>query len=139
MLLKHRRHRFEKPLGDAQAAYAKAENGKAIARELDKLDFAARCKGVAQFSAMLSESTAALAEQMRADGFDPSKMRLPPERFFSAADGLKTVRAVHEYVSSNLNNFKQPNPILRSLKSCEALLVASEGAGIPFHFTKKQA
>src|SRR3954447_9066986 len=75
---------LEKDLPDASpaAAYTKAKSGKALAREAEKLDFAARCKGVAQPSTLLSESQAALIEQLRADGFDPSKMRLPPEQFY---------------------------------------------------------
>jgi hypothetical protein len=35
-----------------------------------------------------------LTEQLKADGFDPSKMRLPPEQFYPAADGLKVGRAL---------------------------------------------
>ena len=118
------------------ADYAKAKPGKALARELEKLDFAARCKGVTQPSSLLSENPAALAEQMREEGFDPSKMRLPPEQFYAAAEGLKTLRALQEYVSEKLNDFKQPNPILRDLKAAEALLSAAESAGTRFHFTK---
>ena len=127
---------LEKELPDASAAYAKAKSGKAIAREADRLDSTARRKSVQQFTALLSESQATLIEQMKADGFDPSKMRLPPEQWFPASEGLKTVRGVAEYVGANLNDFKQPNPILRDLKAVEALLVAAEGAGVKFHFTK---
>jgi hypothetical protein len=126
----------ELPDPTAAAAYAKAASGKALAREADKLDFAARCKGVAQPSTLLSESQAALIEQLKADGFDPSKMRLPAEQFYPAADGLKVVRALQAYVSEKLNDFKQPNPILRDLKAAEALLAAAETAGAKFHFTK---
>src|SRR5215207_5462450 len=129
---------LEKELPDALAAYRKADAGKALARELAKIDFAARCKNVTQPSALLSESTAALAEQMRAEGFDPAKMRLPPEQFYPAADGLKIVRGLAAHVSENLNNFKQPNPILRDLRAAEALLVAAEAAGVRFHFTKTE-
>ena len=129
---------LERDLPDpaAAATYAKAKTGKALARESEKLDFAARVKGVAQPSSLLSESQAALIEQLKADGFDPSKMRLPPEQFYPVADGLKVVRALHEYVSEKLNDFKQPNPILRDLKAAEALLTAAETAGVRFHFTK---
>jgi len=126
---------LEKDIPDA-AAYAKAGSGKALARESDKLDYAARCAPVAAITSFLSESQAALAAQLKADGFDPSKMRLPPEHWFPAADGLKTVRGLAEYVGANLNNFKQPNPILRDLKAAEALLVAADAAGVRFHFTK---
>lgn len=129
---------LEKELPDAAAAdaYAKAKSGKALARELEKLDFAARCKDVQQPSSMLSESQAALIAQLKEEGFDPSKMRLPPEHFFPAADGLKVIRALHAYVTEKLNDFKQPNPILLDLKAAETLLVAAEAAGVRFHFTK---
>jgi len=121
---------------EATAAYAKAGSGKALARESDRLDHAARVVKVPAITSMLSESQAALIEQLKADGFDPTKMRLPPEQWYPAGDGLKTVRALHEHVSANLNNFKQPNPILRDLKSAETLLAAAESAGARFHFTK---
>lgn len=127
---------LEKELVEAQAAYAKAASGKALGREIEKLDYAARCKNVGAITSLLSESHAALAAQMRESGFDPSKMRLPPETWFAAADGLKTVRAISEYVGTKLNDFKQPNPILRELKAAEALLTAAEAAAVRFHFTK---
>lgn len=127
---------LETDLPDAVAAYAKATSGKAIGRETDRLDSAARRRNVPAITSLLSESQAALIEQMREQGFDPSKMRLPPERWFAASDGLKTVRAVAEYVTTNLNDFKQPNPILRDLKAIESLLAAAEAAGVRFHFTK---
>jgi hypothetical protein len=126
----------ELPDARAAAAYDKAGPGKALARELDRLDFAAKVRGVPLPSSLLSESHAALAEQLRAEGFDPSKMRLPPEQWYPATDGLKTVRALAEYVAAKLNDFKQPNPILRDLKAAEALLAAAEAAGVRFHFTK---
>jgi hypothetical protein len=129
---------LEKELPEALAAYRKTDSGKALAREAEKIDFAARCQNVTQPSALLSESAAALAEQMRAEGFDPAKMRLPPEQFYPASDGLKVVRALIEYVSANLNKFKQPNPILKSLRAVEALLAEAEKAGVRFHFTKAE-
>ena len=118
------------------AAYSKAGTGKALARETDKLDSTARRKGVAAITSLLSESQAALIAQLKEDGFDPAKMRLPPERWFPAADGLSSVRAIAEYVAANLNDFKQPNPILRDLKAAETVLVAAAAAGVRFHFTK---
>ena len=127
---------LEKDLAEAAAAYAKAKTGKALARESDRLDSAARRKNVPALTSLLSESQAALIEQLKEDGFDPSKMRLPPEQWFPAADGLKSVRALADYVGANLNDFKQPNPILRDLKAAEALLAAADAAGVRFHFTK---
>jgi hypothetical protein len=62
-------------------------------------------------------------------------MRIPPERWFTAAEGLKTVRGLFAQVTDNLNDFKQPNPILRDLKAAETLLIAAEAAGVLFHFS----
>jgi len=124
------------PAALAAAAYAKTGSGKALARESDRLDFAARRRDVPSITSLLSESQAVLRAQMEAEGFDPSKMRLPPESWFNAADGLKTVRALAEHVAANLNDFKQPNPILRDLNAAEALLAAADAAGVRFHFTK---
>lgn len=122
--------------GDARAAYDKSKAGKALARELERVDFAARKCKVTQPSSLLSENPAALIAQLKEDGFDPAKMRVPPEQWFPAADGLAVVRALIEHVGANLNDFKQPNPILRDLKAVEALLAAADAAGVRFHFTK---
>jgi hypothetical protein len=127
---------LEKEVPGASAAYAKAGTGKALARESDRIDFAARKRNVPALTSMLSESQAALIEQLKLDGFDPAKMRLPPEQWYPAADGLRSLRALIEHVGANLNDFKQPNPILRDLKAAEALLAAAEAAGVRFHFTK---
>jgi hypothetical protein len=126
---------LEKELPGPMAAYMKAGNGKALLRESEKLGFAARRAGVEAITSMLSESQAALIEQLKADGFDPSKMRLAPEIWHPASAGLKTVSRLIAFVTENLNDFKQPNPILRDLKSAEALLTAAEEAGVRFHFT----
>jgi hypothetical protein len=127
---------LEKELPEASAAYAKAASGKALAREVERLDFASRKCGVAAMTSLLSESQAALTAQLIADGFDPSKMRLPPEKWYPAADGLKIIRGLIAHVNAFLNDFKQPNPILRELKAAETLLGAAEAAGVKFHFTK---
>jgi hypothetical protein len=126
----------ELPDPAATVGYTKSATGKALARESDRLDGVAKRYGAEPLTALLSESQAKLAEQMRADGFDPAKMRLPPELWFPAAQGLKTIRALATHVTANLNDFKQPNPILRDLKAAEALLVAADAAGVQFHFNK---
>jgi len=130
---------LDRELPEALAVYAKATSGKAIAREIDRLNLASRTVKVSSIESMLSESQAALIEQMKAEGFDPSKMRLPPEQWFTAAEGLKVVRSLSEHITANLNNFKQPNPLLKDLKAAEALLVVAERSGVRFHFTKAQA
>ncbi len=127
---------LEKDLPVAAAVYAKSATGKALARESDRIDSAARRRGVSPIAALLSENQAALIAQMREEGFDTSKMRVPPEQWYPAAEGLKTVRALIEFVTANLNDFKQPNPILRDLKAAEPLLAAAEAAGVRFHFTR---
>ena len=59
-----------------------------------------------------------------------------PSAYLFISHDLKVVRALLEYVSEKLNDFKQPNPILRDLKAAEALLAAADTAGVRFHFTK---
>ena len=118
------------------SAYRKSGTGKALGRELERVDFAARKVKVAQPSTLLSENPGALIEEMKAQGFDPAKMRIPPEQWFPAAEGLAVVRALIAHVGANLNDFKQPNPILRDLKAAEAVLAAADAAGVKFHFTK---
>jgi hypothetical protein len=127
---------LEKPLPDAEAAYAKASSGKALGRELEKLDFAARCRNIPSLTSRLSESQSTLIGQLKDQGFDPSKMRLPVEQWYGAAEGLTILRTLAEYVNAQLNDFKQPNPILRDLKAAETLLAAAQPAGVRFHFTK---
>jgi len=129
---------LEKELPGPAAVYLKAGPGKALARESDRLDSTARRRSVSAPTALLSESQAVLIEQMKAQGFDPSKMRLPAEQWFAATEGLKMVRAVAEYIAANPNDFKQPNPLLRDLKAAEALLMAAEAAGVRFHFTRME-
>jgi hypothetical protein len=127
---------FEKEVPEAASVPSKGATGKALARESDRLDFAARRCSVTAITSLLSESQAVLIAQMREEGFDPSKMRLPPEHWYEAAEGLKTVRGLAAFVNANLNDFKQPNPILRDLKAVEGQLAAAETAGVKFHFTK---
>jgi hypothetical protein len=130
---------LEKDLTDpAAAAYAKSGTGKALARESDRLDTAARSKNVASITSLLSESQASLRARMEAEGFDAARMRLPPEQWFPAADGIKTLRALAEYVTARLNDFKQPNPILRDLKAAETLLAVAATTEVRFHFTKME-
>jgi hypothetical protein len=130
---------LDKELPDASAAYAKAKPGKALAREIDRLNLAARTKKVTAIESFLSENPEKLREQLRADGFDPDKMRVPPEQWFDASDGLASVRALHEHVSAKLNDFKHPKPIVRDLKAIEALLAAAQAAGVRFHLEKAEA
>ena len=130
---------LETPLPEAHAAYVKGGAGKAVAREIERIDFAARKIKVTALTALVSESREALAAQMVAEGFDPARMRLPAELWHPAADGLKSVRGLIDHVTAHLNDFKQPNPILRDLKATETLLVAAEAAGVKFHFTKAVA
>ena len=127
---------LEKDVPGASAAYTKSATGKALARELERVDFAARKCKVTQPSSLLSENPAALIEEMKAQGFDPAKMRIPAEQWFPSGDGLTTVRGLIAHITAHLNDFKQPNPILRDLKAAEALLAAAEAARVRFHFTK---
>ena len=127
---------LEKDLPGPMAAYAKTKSGKALAREADRIDFAARRCKVPALTSLVSESPDQLIAQLIEDGFDPAKMRIPPETWYPAADGLASLRPLIAHVEANLNDFKQPNPILRDLKAAEELLAAAQSAGVRFHFTR---
>jgi hypothetical protein len=114
----------------------KAATGKAMARELEKLDFLARSNKVPQPSTLLSEPQAALIAQLTADGFDVSKMRLPPERWLPASEGLQLLAALIAHLEAKPNDAKQPSAVLRDLRAAEATLKAADAAGVAFHFTK---
>ena len=114
----------------------KNATGKSLAREAEKLDFLARVAKVPQPSSMLSICRDALVAQLVADGFDPARMRVPPEVFHPAADGLRTVSALIAHLSAKPNDAKQPGAILRDLKAIEATLSAADAAGAGFHFTQ---
>ena len=90
---------LEKELPEALVAYAKAKSGRALARESDRIDSAARRRSVTQPTSLLSESRESLVAQFQEAGFDPARMRIPTEQWFPASQGLKTVRALIEHVT----------------------------------------
>ena len=117
------------------AAYTKAKPGKSLARESQKLDFLAKRKNVEPITGMLSEDPAKLIQQMRDEGLDPAKLRVPPEQWFPAAMGLATMQALHEWVLTMPNDVKFPGALRKEFKLAEALLSAAVAAGVRFHFT----
>lgn len=117
------------------AAYLKIKPGKAIARESQKLDFLAKRKGVEPLTGMLSESSAKLIEQLKEQGLDPTRIRVPPEQWFPASQGLATIRALHQWVLELPNDVKFPGALRKDFKAAETLLLAAELAGTKFHFT----
>src|SRR5438045_9746627 len=82
------------------AAYRKSGTGKALARELQRVDFAARKVKVTQPSSLLSEHPAALIEEMKAQGFDPAQTGVQPEQWFPAAEGLAVLGALMRHVTA---------------------------------------
>ena len=117
------------------AAYTKAKPGKSLARESQKLDFLAQRKNVEPLTSMLSEDPAKLIQQMKDEGLDPTRMRVPPEQWFPAALGLATIKALHEWVLTSPNDVKFPQALRKEFKLAEALLAAAASAGVRFHFT----
>jgi len=64
-------------------------------------------------AAASSNSSARKAGRKARMKSEPLQNAPAPERWLAAADGLNTVRALADYVTARLNDFKQPNPILR--------------------------
>jgi hypothetical protein len=81
--------------------------------ESERLNLAARTRKVPPLTDMLSESQAALIEQMKESGFDVSRCVCHPSSGTRPPMGFEDVRPLIEHVGANLNNFKQP------IRSCE--------------------
>ena len=129
---------LQQPVPDAPTPPRNA-TGKSLARVADRLDFLARSSGVPQPSSFLSERREEILAQLIADGFDPSRMRVPPEVFHPATEGLRSVSAVLAHLAVKPDDVKQPGAVIRDLKAIEATLTAAAAAGVAFHLTRAEA
>ncbi len=116
----------------------KAAAGKSLVREADRLDFLARRCKVEPLSGMVSERREDLVAQMVAEGFDPAKVHVPPERWYPAAVGVASLAAIADHVAAHPNDVKQPGVLLRDLRAAHATLTAAAAAGVAFHFTRAE-
>src|SRR4051812_1361352 len=89
-------------------------DGNSLCRQIDSLDSAARELGVRPLSEFVSMDADALADIL---GDDAAGIEVPPEKQFSAKDGLATITA--------LLSRPEAQPALQDLKDCERILTAA--------------
>jgi hypothetical protein len=111
-----------------------AINGKPLSRAIDTLDAWARANGLTPLMEMVSSPPDEVADLMDVD-VDDLPEHLAAEQWFSAADGLKTIRAMIEYLQQEPTAVKASDDVLADLQDIEAVLVAAEQAQVRFHFS----
>jgi hypothetical protein len=98
-------------------------DGKALSRNIELLDEAAKKLGVRPLSEFFSMDADGMADVLDddADGIE-----VPPMKQFSAQEGLATIRAL----------LPRPDalPALHDLKDCERILSAAAQHGVGWHF-----
>jgi hypothetical protein len=98
-------------------------DGKALSREMEVLDDAARELGVRPLSEFFSADPEQLSEFMEGEGANTGGVELPPLQEFTAQDGLATVRALGTHIAA------QADGVGQDLRECERIFVSSSGAG----------
>ncbi|VTR94982.1 Uncharacterized protein OS=Candidatus Entotheonella sp. TSY1 GN=ETSY1_37545 PE=4 SV=1 [Gemmata massiliana] len=108
-------------------------SGKALARS--RLDSRKPGNGLRAldefFSTSPDEAAAAYSDFL--DEAPPPEGGFPPERWFAAADGLATVRALLAYLAANPTDTRNTQAVLDDLHDFERILTALDAAGVRWH------
>jgi hypothetical protein len=105
-------------------------NGKALGHAGEILDSIAREAGVSPLSRFLSISKQALTAFATDHGVDFKELgSLPPEEWFSAEQGLRTLRTLIAAASSR----RLSHDIVRDLEDFQAVLQTAEANGVRWH------
>jgi hypothetical protein len=107
--------------------------GKHLARAQPVLDGFAKRNGLTSLEAVYSCSPEEEADAMEFHGGNPAEFSIPPEQWFDAIDGLRTVRALLPFVRENPARFQDANGVLGDLEDMEQILAAAEKHGVRFH------
>lgn len=111
-----------------------AINGKPLSRAVDALDEWAQTMRLTPLMEMVSSPPDEIAELMDVDVEDLPEP-LAAEQWFATADGLKTIRAMIDYLQQQTTAVKAAGDVLTDLQDIEAVLMAAEQAQVRFHFS----
>jgi hypothetical protein len=114
--------------GDLLAIVGKGRN-----KAIDWLDAWAQRNGLPPIMEMVSSPPGEVAEMMDV-GIDDLSEHLASEQRFPAAAGLRTVRAMIEYLHQQSTAIKSSNDVLIDLPGIETVLVMAEAQQVRFHF-----
>ena len=110
-------------------------DGKCLAHNDRRLDRAAKAAGVEPLGAFFGMGADAMADLL---GLEADELDLPDEadaeeKWFSAAEGLRTVRALLTWIRASPGSLKDEAGVIDELVECERQLAIAEARGIPFH------
>ena len=111
--------------------------GKPLAKVALDLEKAAKRHGVQplyHFYSMSREE--AIADVLGGDPDDPSsydETKVPPEAWFEAKAGLKTVSWCSQYVEEHRNRFDEPDLVLNDLREFVRILSQAKSLGLQWH------
>ncbi len=111
------------------------DEGKVLARNFDKLNLIAkglRIKSLAEYFSMDAQEAEAVYEDFGDDGAEGLSLQT---EWFSAQEGLISVRSLLKYLSSDSSSVDGLEELKLSLQQLEQALSLAAPAGIPFYLT----
>jgi len=110
---------------------ASSVGGKFLARNLEWLDEAAKMLVVRPLSELISVNPEDAAAFLDGEGHDATDLSLPPEQWFDAEEGLRTIEALLRHVESEKPAEQR---LLRDLRDCRQVLQRARHEATRFHF-----
>jgi hypothetical protein len=107
-------------------------DGKALGHT-EQLDQLAELAGVRPLMEFFSQDPEELAEFLEAEELEPPTDPLPAEQWFTAEDGLMSVRGILAYLAAHPNATPEEAAIIEDLSAFESVLVRLESEGIRWH------
>ena len=104
-------------------------NGKALAKEIRKLDAICEKLGLPKFDDFVSMSADDIAEFVE----DDTELPAMEEKWFDAEEGLKFVNALITHIRTNPNNIKNLKKILEELWEYADVLSKAKVIGAKWH------
>jgi hypothetical protein len=108
--------------------------GKAALRAQDKLDKLATKLKVKRIDALISYAESDLSDLADEYGVE-DEVEIPKETWFSASDGLKTIRALVAHLKEKPDSVPESKKVQEDLEEIERILVAAEKKKVRFHFS----
>ncbi|MGC1276376.1 MAG: hypothetical protein WBC44_21955 [Planctomycetaceae bacterium] len=123
---------FEKDIPDFDAFV----NGKALSAAERPLERVANQLGVTPLMSFFSidpQEAADFLDEEMLDEQGEESIDVPPEQWFDAGLGLKTVRALRQHLRDDPQVVRNAEAVLSDLDEFEAVLQRAEAAGVRWH------
>jgi len=110
---------------------ASSVSGKFLSRQLEWLDEAAAKLHVRRLGELISFAPDEVQAFLDSEGGDAEGFDVPPEQWFDAADGLRTIEALVKHAESLTTTEKG---LLLDLRACKQVLERARESSVKFHF-----